>query len=412
MEKLRNLISNLYVYRFQNNNNNNNNNNNFYNNINNVSNINPINFSGNDDLADDYEIINNLNINKKQSNNSINNNNKLNKNNFNNNNTLTNDNKNLNNFEKPYQSLTKENIDIYNSNNNINKNNKLTAKKTMKEEINKNNNNINNNNNFMIKSGINYVVRNKELIKEKEWKMREERLKKENDALHLLLSHKPKPNNVKSKLFDYQEKQSKIKKVGNFNNRSHSSNGNKKLINGIKKYNMNYYNNINDDYNNDYNEIVLNNYDLKYYKNLAGNLILPKIKPETSPLANIQENEESILKDKINEKNLIEENNFKNNNNNINNNIIKDDYEEKINDIKKTLQQQNKNTKFMTEEEKKEKINELNNRKKDLEIELFKLPIARLSKRQIERKSEIEKSLDNIDNELNKLSYIKVPLKI
>ena len=137
-------------------------------------------------------------------------------------------------------------------------------------------------------------------------------------------------------------------------------------------------------------------------------MILPKIKPETSPLANIQEKDESILKENINDKNSVD----KENNNIDNNQIIKDDFEEKINDIKKTLQQQNKSDKYMTEEEKKEKMNELNLRKKDLEIELFKLPIARLSKRQIERKSEIEKSLDNIDYELNKLSYVKIPLKI
>ena len=394
MENLRNIISNLYIYRFQNNNNNNNNNN-FYNNINNVSNINPINFSGNDDLADDYEIINNLNTNKKPTNY-----NNQNKNNLNsNNNILTINNKYSNTLEKPFQSLKSENIDNYNSNNEIN-NNRLISKEKTKEEI------LNNNNNhFMIKSGINYVVRNKKLLKEKEWKMREERLKKENEALHLLLSHKPKPNNVRSKLFDYQEKQSKIKKVGNLNNRSHSSNGNKKLINGIKKYNL-YYNNEN--LENNENEIVLNNYDLKYYKNLAGNLVLPKIKPETSPLANIQEKDESILKENLNDKNSID----KENNNIDNNQVIKDDFEEKINDIKKTLQQQNKSDKYMTEEEKKEKMNELNLRKKDLEIELFKLPIARLSKRQIERKSEIEKSLDNIDYELNKLSYVKIPLKI
>ena len=394
MENLRNIISNLYIYRFQNNNNNNNNNN-FYNNINNVSNINPINFSGSDDLADDYEIINNLNTNKKTTNNNIQNKNNLNSNN----NILTINNKYSNTLEKPFQSLKSENIDNYNSNNKKN-NNRLMSKEKTKEEI------LNNNNNhFMIKSGINYVVRNKKLLKEKEWKMREERLKKENEALHLLLSHKPKPNNVRSKLFDYQEKQSKIKKVGNLNNRSHSSNGNKKLINGIKKYNL-YYNNEN--LENNENEIVLNNYDLKYYKNLAGNLVLPKIKPETSPLANIQEKDESILKENINDKNSVD----KENNNIDNNQIIKDDFEEKINDIKKTLQQQNKSDKYMTEEEKKEKMNELNLRKKDLEIELFKLPIARLSKRQIERKSEIEKSLDNIDYELNKLSYIKIPLKI
>ena len=51
--------------------------------------------------------------------------------------------------------------------------------------------------------------------------------------------------------------------------------------------------------------------------------------------------------------------------------------------------------------------------KRELEEELFQLPIARLSLRQIERKGEIQKSLNDIDVELNRLiSYKVVVVKI
>ena len=71
-----------------------------------------------------------------------------------------------------------------------------------------------------------------------------------------------------------------------------------------------------------------------------------------------------------------------------------------------------KGTKFLPEEEKKERLNELFILKKDFENELFSLPIARLSKKQIERKGEIEKSLNEIDDEMNRLSYKEVVVKI
>ena len=61
---------------------------------------------------------------------------------------------------------------------------------------------------------------------------------------------------------------------------------------------------------------------------------------------------------------------------------------------------------------KKERLKELTLLKKELENELFSLPIARLSKKQIERKGEIEKSLNDIDDEMNRLSYKEVIIKI
>ena len=71
-----------------------------------------------------------------------------------------------------------------------------------------------------------------------------------------------------------------------------------------------------------------------------------------------------------------------------------------------------KGTRFLPEEEKKERLKELTVLKKELENELFSLPIARLSKKQIERKGEIEKSLNDIDDEMNRLSYKEVIIKI
>ena len=144
---------------------------------------------------------------------------------------------------------------------------------------------------------------------------------------------------------------------------------------------------------------------LKYYQNLGNSIILPKIKPETSPINN------EILK-------------------NLNNNImfLHKDYgrtpeylekmkeelklkkeEEKLKEKEKKLP---KGTKFLPEEEKKERLNELFILKKDFENELFSLPIARLSKKQIEKKEEIEKKLDEIDDEINRLSYKEVVIKI
>ena len=257
-------------------------------------------------------------------------------------------------------------------------------------------------NNYYAKPNINYIAKNKELLKEKEYKMREERLKKENEALTLLLSQKESQNknysNIQSRLYDYEQNQ-KIKK----------KNMRKKLTNKL----FNKKINDNEKIRSQSSEIrqktepdnIIDENSLKYYKNLGNSIILPKIKPETSPINN------EILK-------------------NLNNNImfLHKDYgrtpeylekmkeelklkkeEEKLKEKEKKLP---KGTKFLPEEEKKERLNELFILKKDFENELFSLPIARLSKKQIERKGEIEKKLDEIDDEINRLSYKEVVVKI
>ena len=253
----------------------------------------------------------------------------------------------------------------------------------------------------IIKSNINFIAKNKELLKEKEYKMREERLRKENEALNLLLSQKESQNknysNIQSRLYDYEQNQ-KIRK----------KNMRKKLTN--QKLNKKINNN--EKIRSQSSEIrqktevdIIDEKTLKYYQNLGNSIILPKIKPETSPINN------EILK-------------------NLNNNImfLHKDYgrtpeylekmkeelklkkeEEKLKEKEKKLP---KGTKFLPEEEKKERLNELFILKKDFENELFSLPIARLSKKQIERKGEIEKKLDEIDDEINRLSYKEVVIKI
>lgn len=253
----------------------------------------------------------------------------------------------------------------------------------------------------IIKSNINFIAKNKELLKEKEYKMREERLRKENEALNLLLSQKESQNknysNIQSRLYDYEQNQ-KIKK----------KNMRKKLTNKL----FNKKINDNEKIRSQSSEIrqktevdIIDEKTLKYYQNLGNSIILPKIKPETSPINN------EILK-------------------NLNNNImfLHKDYgrtpeylekmkeelklkkeEEKLKEKEKKLP---KGTKFLPEEEKKERLNELFILKKDFENELFSLPIARLSKKQIERKGEIEKKLDEIDDEINRLSYKEVVIKI
>ncbi len=246
-------------------------------------------------------------------------------------------------------------------------------------------------NDLIKKQSINYITKNKELLKEKEIKMKEERLKKENEALNLLLNKKDSNKNyikIQSRLYDYEQNQKKKKLVKIPKNniqkiRSQSSEARQKIEN---------------------NNNIIDQNSLKYYQNL-GDIILPKIKPETSPINN------EILK-------------------NLNNNImfLHKDYgrtpeylekmkeelklkkeEEKLKEKEKKLP---KGTKFLPEEEKKERLNELFILKKDFENELFSLPIARLSKKQIERKGEIEKKLDEIDDEINRLSYKEVVIKI
>ncbi len=68
--------------------------------------------------------------------------------------------------------------------------------------------------------------------------------------------------------------------------------------------------------------------------------------------------------------------------------------------------------KILSEQEKQKRINDLNSEKKELEEKLYKVPIARMSRQQEDLKKNIEKSLSEIDEKLNKLiGYKEVIVK-
>ena len=83
-------------------------------------------------------------------------------------------------------------------------------------------------NNYYAKPNINYIAKNKELLKEKEYKMIEEKLKKENEALTLLLSKKESQNkiypNIQSRLYDYEQKQKVTKKYKKKQSKNNNNN--------------------------------------------------------------------------------------------------------------------------------------------------------------------------------------------
>lgn len=71
-----------------------------------------------------------------------------------------------------------------------------------------------------------------------------------------------------------------------------------------------------------------------------------------------------------------------------------------------------KGMRIVPEQECFDKIKELSNRKKDLEEELRKMPIARISMKLQQRKAEIEESLRVIDNNNVKYSLKTVIIPI
>ena len=218
--------------------------------------------------------------------------------------------------------------------------------------------------------------------------MKEERLRKENEALQLLLMNSNQKKNklyeVNSRLYEYEKNQKINPKFKINQSRAQSSKVNldKRNLN-VKNFlernpSLNYYNNF---YLNQSLKLPSINQDSKLIKETFSNLNLHKDYGRI-PEYLIRMKEETRLQKE----------------------------EEKFLEQEKLLP---RGTRILPEEEKKERINELSNMKKELEDELFQMPIARLSKRQIERKGEIEKSLYDIEEELNRLtSYRVVVVKI
>ena len=244
-------------------------------------------------------------------------------------------------------------------------------------------------NNFL-KNEVNYVLKNKELLREQELQMREMKIKKENDALNLLLSYKSRTNNdVRSKLYDYEIKQKQ--------NRQNLLKKNNKLRNLSSQRPLRHRNN--NYYINDYENEKISGYKNKPKQNFTKSVKLPQIqvKPSTSPLL---EGVPVLHKDYGKMPEYLEKRKQE----------LK---EQKEMEIKR---QKERNLpmgyKILSEEERQERLNNLKEEKRNLEQELYKLPIARLSAKHKQTKSSIEKSLDEIEEKIYKLiGYKEVIVK-
>ena len=354
MDSIRNIISNLYIYKFQN-----------------VDSLNMKKFGKKyqaEDSPSKEETIEKINQEITTTNNQMNTNNNIYINNYMNNRSK---NPRLDNYNQKYMSLK--------------------------------------NNNFL-KNDVNYVIKNKELLKEQENLMKEIKLKKENEAINLLLNKKSRNNSdVRSKLYDYEIKQKKermklLKKKGiKLRNLSSERDLRRNNNNHYKSINNNNNNIVNANYisENDYNKInsQLNEQNQKQMHDFAKSVKLPSIqvKPSSSP---ILEGMPILHKDFGKMPEYLEKRKQE----------IKEAKEMEI------LKQKGKNLpsgyKILSEEERQERLNSLKNQKRELEEELFKLPIARLSMKQKKTKETIEKQLFDIEEKIYKLiGYKEVIVK-
>ena len=458
MDNLRNMIGNTSTY---------------------VNNVEPNNLSINNIST----INNNPNEIIENSNECNNNENNNNNNDYNDNNSIINKHQSRSRSPNIQNSNNYKNISLINNKINNNEYNLQNHRPIYKSQDFNSNQIAPRNGYYITRNNINHILRNKEIVKEYEFRLREEKLRKENEALKLLLNHRYQTNSyglVRSRLFDYESKQRKRKKKINY----------KPLYN---PYRWAY---INFPYQNDDDIVIMDDGTLKYYQSLAEkSLSLPKIEPPIPPSTaklkkstsrhilypmevndlpeeeyNDNENYNNNMDDDIDEippstgkmypspshsllykkhpisqtvkldplKKYLYEKKYNNNNyNNIrsdnlispgNNLYLHKDYgripayliqrKEEMKSLQedKTRRERErrlpKGSRFLDENERKSRMIELSNLKRDLEDELFKLPIARLSYKQIERKGEIEKALDTIDEEMNRLSYKDVIVKI
>jgi hypothetical protein len=219
----------------------------------------------------------------------------------------------MNNFGKKYkgedsptkeESIEKINKEIITNNNQIKTNNKniyvninINNRTKNPRLDNYNQKYISFKSNNFLKNDVNYVLKNKELIKEQENLMKELKLKKENEAINLLLNNKARNNSdVRSKLYDYEVKQKKermklLKKKG-IKLRNLSSKRDLHRNNSQYKANMNTLisNNINNNINgleyNNQNNPEINEANLKQNHDFTKSVKLPRIqiKPSSSPM--------------------------------------------------------------------------------------------------------------------------------
>ena len=301
-------------------------------------------------------------------------------------------------FEKIKQDIITNNNQIKNNKNiyvNININNK--TKNPRIDNYNQKYISLKSNN--FLKNDVNYVLKNKELIREQENLMKEMKLKKENEAINLLLNNKTRNNgDVRSKLYDYEVKQKKereklLKKKGiKLNNRNLSS---KRAVRSLHSNNSQPKTR-----NNNYiNVYEYNQNSPQMNEDFTKSVKLPRIqvKPSSSPML---EGVPILHKDFGKMPEYLEKRKQE----------IKEAKELEI--IKQKEKKLPSGYKILTEEERQERLNNLKNQKRELEEELYKLPIARLSMKQKKAKESIEKTLFDIEDKIYKLiGYKEVIVK-
>ena len=325
------------------------------------------------------------------------------------------DNLNMNTFGKKYrgedspskeETIEKINQEITTNNNQIKQNNNVYVNininnRTKNPRIdNFNQKYISLKNNNYLKNDVNYVLKNKELIKEQENLMKELKLKKENEAINILLNNKTRSSSdVRSKLYDYEIKQKQeriklLKKKGiKLRNLSSKRERDVRRINSQHKTNFNNYILNNDNINGiEYtqNRQQINENDLKQNNDFAKSLKLPRIqmKPSSSPML---DGVPLLHKDFGKMPEYLEKRKQE----------IKEAKEIEI--LREKEKKLPSGYKMLSEEERQERLNNLKNQKRELEEELYKLPIARLSMKQKKAKETIEKALFDIDEKIYKL---------
>ena len=348
MDLVRNIISNLYIYKFQNN-----------------DKLNMNDFNAKSISNENKDLINKDDINEK----SINNKNLQ--------------NPTIENYQnkKIYVNRNKSEENIKN----LKKNNSLNRLDNYNQKY------IEFRNNNYLKNDVNYVLKNKELIKEQEIQMKEIKQKKESEALSLLLNYKNRnTEGVQTRIFDYEIKQKE-------KNKNLLKNNKYKIRNLSSQKQIRNKNPINNNENKIQNSETINNEENKIKKGFMKSLKLPQIKPSISHIIDeipLLHKDYGKLPEYLErrKKELKELNEME----------IKKEKEKKL----------PPGWRILSEEERQKRLEILKNEKKDLEEKLYKLPIARLSRQQEDFKRNLEKSLKEIDEKINKLiGYKEIMVK-
>lgn len=290
------------------------------------------------------------------------------------------------------------------------------------------------------KGVVDFVMKNKQSIKDKERVVRENKLTKENEALKMMLfnkKHNSKYDNVSARVFNCnsnnnKQQEAQMKRIreirekdmlnhkkinyigGLFGNKDrnakikevdHEDDDNGVGVSGgnevVKEESNNNINEVNNNVVDDNEENIMKmieehnaNIDKQNNMNNINN-------------ANTNNNDNNKCEENINNINNIKEqtnNNNNSNTNNQNNNIVLPN-EPVIIHAKPSPSQNLAPAQYLTEEQKQQRITELNIEKQSLEQKLFSLPLTRLTQKMKDTKTQLETKLNEIDTELKLLSY-------